>query len=440
MLKILFAICLVSLATPVFASVSSEVGYLFSTLLVLLCAGLVMWMAAGFCMLESGLVRSKNTAIICLKNLFIYSISCLGFYLFGYNLMFLDVASWVGSLSPLANVGGGEFAMITGEATSLQMSEVLKGGTSGIALVFFQTTFVATAASVVSGAVAERVRLWPFFVFIAIMSTFIYPISGAWAWGGGWLAQMGFTDFAGSTVVHSVGGWAALTGAYLLGPRRDKYGPTGEIKNYFPSSVPMVTLGVFILWFGWLGFNGGSLLALGGVADISKLSLIFMNTNIASCSGVICALFLGRMLCGRVNFLLVLNGALAGLVSITAGPDFTQPLDAVVIGGIGGCLATLASPVLDWFKIDDVVGAIPVHLVAGIWGTLAVGIWGGAPFMAQLTGVVSIGAFACIASGLVWLALKMIMGIRVSEDQEDLGQDLLELGIESDVDLFRLND
>ena len=420
----------------------SELYYVINTFVLLFCAGLIMWMAAGFCMLESGLVRTKSTAVICLKNILIYSISCICFYLLGYNLMFLDVGSWMGSLSFLANMKGAEFYLIGGAKEGGSegpgggglLAEVLQGKHSSMALVLFQMTFVATAASVISGALAERVKLWSFFIFVAFLTAFIYPFQGSWSWGGGWLAEKGFVDFAGSTVVHSVGGWAALMGVFFLGPRKDKYMPNGEIKNYFPSNVPLVTLGVFILWLGWFGFNGGSLLVTAGVKEMSKMALIFMNTNIAACSGAICALLLGHWLYGRINILLVLNGALAGLVSITAGPDFSQPLHAILVGGIGSCLATVAVPLLDRFKIDDVVGAIPVHLVAGIWGTLAVGIWGPASFGVQLIGVLSIGAFVCLASGLLWFILKKVMGIRVSEDREDLGQDLLELGLESHPD------
>ena len=426
------------LAAPAFAALPVETEYVFSTLILLICASLVMWMSAGFCMLESGMVRSKNTAVICLKNILIYSIACICFYLIGYNLMFLDVSNWIGSFTPLANISPHEISMVLGKGNEDDMAKMLEGNYSSIALVFFQMTFVATAASVISGTVAERVRLWGFFAFVVILTAFIYPIQGSWSWGGGWLAQMGFVDFAGSTVVHSVGGWAALVGAWMLGPRRDKYQEDGEIKNYFPSNVPLVTLGVFILWFGWLGFNGGSLLVVSGAGDIAKMALIFINTNIASASGAICALLLGRALYGRINILMVLNGALAGLVSITAGPDLAQPLHAILVGGIGSCLATLSIPVLDKWKIDDVVGAIPVHLVAGIWGTLAVGIWGPAPFLSQLIGVLSVGAFVCATSTVAWYALKRTIGIRVSEDHEDLGQDLLELGIEVDPDPFRL--
>ena len=422
---------------PSFAG--SEESYVINTLVMILCAILVMWMAAGFSMLESGMVRIKSTAVICLKNVIIYSIACVCFYVIGYNLMFLEVSKWIGSFSFLANMTSDEFSLVLGE-TGEYLTKINSGDVeySSIAFILFQMVFVATAASVISGALAERIKLWAFFIFVAFLTAFIYPIQGAWTWGGGWLTGIGFVDFAGSTVVHSVGGWAALTGAFFLGPRRDKYQQSGEVKTYFPSSVPLITLGMFILWFGWFGFNGGSLLVTASAGDISKFALVIMNTNIAACSGAIFALFLGRFLYGRINILLVLNGALAGLVSITAGPDFAQPLYAILIGGIGSCLAILSIPVLDKLKIDDVVGAIPVHLIAGIWGTLAVGIWGSSDFFTQLIGVLSIGAFVCIVSGILWFILKKTIGIRVPEHHEDLGQDLLELGLESNPDVFNI--
>ncbi|MCY4644640.1 MAG: hypothetical protein OXB88_08495 [Bacteriovoracales bacterium] len=437
-------ICFLALfSVPAFADVAPETSYVVSTLVMLLCAALIMWMAAGFCMLEAGMVQSKSTAVICLKNLLIYSISCICFYLIGYNLMFLDVdmgGGWIGSFTFLSEMTPSEQSLVFGTVDETQKAstiiDVVRQDHSSMAGTFFQMTFVATAASVISGAVAERIRLWAFFLFVALMAAFIYPIQGAWSWGGGWLADMGFVDFAGSTVVHSVGGWAAFTGAYFLGPRKDKYQEGGVVKNYFPSSVPFVSLGVFILWFGWLGFNGGSLFVTGGVGEMSKMSLVFINTNLAACGGAVCALLLGRLLYGRINILLALNGALAGLVSITAGPDFGSPLYSIMIGAVGSALATVSVPILDKLKIDDVVGAIPVHLVAGIWGTLAVGIWGPASFTTQLIGVLTVGWFVGLGSALIWWILKKTIGIRVSEDTEDLGQDLLELGIETEPDSF----
>ena len=434
-MKVLTLLGSLFLAHPLYAA-TTEMGYVVNTFVLLVCAALIMWMAAGFCMLEAGLVRKKSTAVICLKNILIYSIACLCFYLLGYNLMFVDVSGWLGSFQIFADVGSDEMALAVGDSTVDPYAILRSNDYSNIGLVFFQMTFVAAAASVISGALAERVKLWSFFIFVAVLTGLIYPIQGAWTWGGGWLSQMGFSDFAGSTVVHSVGGWAALSGALFLGPRFDKYDEHGYVKTYFPSSVPLVTLGVFILWFGWLGFNGGSLLVTSGIGAISKMSLIFINTNLAACAGAVVALFMGHILHKRINILSVLNGALAGLVSITAGPDGVVPMVAIIVGSIGACLATLTPALLDRFRIDDVVGAIPVHLVAGIWGTLAVGIWGGASFITQFIGVVAIGAFVLATSSMVWFVLKNTIGIRVSEDKEDLGQDLLELGLESDPDVY----
>ena len=375
-MKILALLTGVFVSLPLYAAPAPEVSYIVNSIVILLCAALVMWMAAGFCMLEAGLVRQKSTAVICLKNITIYSLACLCFYVIGYNLMFTNVSGWVGSFQFFANISNPEFSAASSGATE-NPAGILGDGYSGIAFIFFQMTFVAAAASVISGTLAERVKLWAFFIFVAILTGVIYPIQGSWTWGGGWLANMGFSDFAGSTVVHSVGGWAALSGAFFLGPRFDKYdAKTGEVKNYFPSNVPLTTLGVFILWFGWLGFNGGSLLTMSGVAEVSKLSLIFINTNLAACAGGVVALLLGQAIYKRINILLVLNGALAGLVSITAWPDGAQPHLAIVIGAIGSSLATVTPPVLDKLRIDDVVGAIPVHLVAGIWGTLGGGYLG----------------------------------------------------------------
>lgn len=436
--KLLTALALL-LPLPAFAIVDLETAYVINTFVALICAALVMWMVAGFCMLESGMVSSKCIAVICLKNIVIYSIACLCFYLIGYNLMFVGVdGGWLGSFTPLANMNALEFDLAAGVEEAL--AEVLKTETSSMAALFFQMVFVATTASVISGSLAQRIKLYPFFIVVAFLTAFIYPIQGAWIWGGGWLSELGFTDFAGSTVVHSVGGWAALTGAYFLGPRFDKYNEDGQARTYLPSSVPLVTLGVFILWLGWFGFNGGSVLITAGAASISQMSLVIMNTNIAACSGVMCALFLGRWLYGRINILLVLNGALAGLVAITAGPDLYQPIYAVMVGAVGSALATLSIPVLDKWGIDDVVGAIPVHLVAGIWGTLAVGIFGPASFMSQLIGVLSVGVFVCATTGLLWFLLKKTIGIRVSEELELLGQDLLELGIEDNPDVLKIDD
>ncbi len=419
-------------------ALSTEAAYVINSLVLIMSAAMVMWMAGGFSMLEAGMVSNRSTAIICLKNVCLYAISCLCFYVVGYNLMFTEVGSYVGSFSFLADMGKLEWGAVLGKLDEASLTGFLTNGDSysPMAFLFFQSTFVATASSVVSGALAERIKLWPFFVMVLILSTVIYPIQGAWVWGGGWLAEMGFRDFAGSTVVHSVGGWVALTGMFFLGPRSRKYAPDGSTHNIFPSSVPLVALGVFVLWLGWFGFNGGSVVTAGGVTGASRMSLVLMNTNIAAAAGVLVALVVGRVLFRRVNILLILNGALAGLVAITAGPEYSQPLHAALVGGIGSGLSMLSYPLLDKFKLDDVVGAVPVHLVAGVWGTLAVGIWGGdgASLGVQLVGVLAIGAFVVTLSALVWFVLKQAMGIRVSEDVEALGQDLLELGIEEDVD------
>ena len=416
----------------------SEVRYILNTFLLLFSGALVMWMAAGFCMLESGLVSSKNTAIICLKNFVLYSIACLAFFLVGYNLMFLNVGQWIGSLKIFTFLTGEELRFFSDPENITNQKALWDKGVVSLASVFFQMVFVATAASVISGALAERVRLWSFFIFVVILCAFIYPTTGAWTWGNGWLAQMGFKDFAGSTIVHSVGGWAALMGAFFVGPRKEKY-KDGKVRPTPASSIPLVTLGTFILWFGWLGFNGGSVLSLSSTLDAATIGLVFFNTNLAASGGVVAALVTGLLLYKRVQILVILNGALSGLVAITASPDISNPLLALLIGCIGSVLATLAAPLLNKMKIDDVVGAIPVHLVAGIWGTLAVGIFTEVPFHVQLIGVLSIGGFICLCSSLLWWILKRFMGLRVSEDSEMLGQDIIELGVEAYPEFVNLN-
>ncbi len=410
------------LSVPAAAEVSAETGYIFNTLLFLIGGFLVMWMAAGFAMLEAGLVRSKNVGDICVKNVALYSIACIMFLLVGYNLMYDGVdGGYLGSFTlwgadDAAAVDGGNFD--AGYAASSDF--------------FFQVVFVATAASIVSGTVAERIKLFPFFIFTAVLSAVIYPIQGAWQWGGGWLSEMGFADFAGSTIVHSTGGWAALVGAIILGPRLGRYGPDGKARPMPGSSLPLATLGTFILWVGWFGFNGASQLALGSATDAVAVSNIFLNTNMAAAGGAVAAMITTKVVYGKVDLSMVLNGALAGLVSITAGPDTPTPLMAVIIGGIGGILVVFAVPLLDKFKIDDVVGAISVHLVCGIWGTMAVPITNGdTSFVTQFIGVISVGAFVVIASAITWFVLKATIGIRLSAEDEELGSDLAELGLEA---------
>jgi Amt family ammonium transporter len=391
-----------------------------------------MWMAAGFAMLESGLVRSKNTATICLKNIALYSIAGIMFYLLGYSLMYTDVSGFIGSFSLFYNPSEAELALLgADEATDALVGAVVDGGYSVASDWFFQMVFVATAASIVSGTLAERIKLWPFLIFVVVLTTFIYPIQGSWTWGGGWLAELGFSDFAGSTIVHSVGGWAAVTGALILGARKGKYGPDGRVNPMPGANLPLATLGTFILWLGWFGFNGGSQLALGSAFDATAMAIVFTNTNLAAAGGVLAAMLMTQALYKKVDLTMALNGALAGLVSITAGPDLTNHMMSIVIGGIGGVLVVIAVPLLDKLKIDDVVGAISVHLVAGIWGTLAVGIFGSGDLRVQIIGIVAIGVFVIVTSSIVWLALKYTIGIRVSDEDEDLGLDMVELGLEA---------
>jgi len=380
-------------------------------------------------MLESGAVRTKNASMICLKNIGIYSIAGLAYYFVGYNLMYVEVGDVVGSFQFLYSGSGAEIALLDGATDSL--AEVVGNGYAVMSDWFFQMVFVATAASIVSGAIAERIKMWAFFAFTLILTAFIYPIVGAWFWGGGWLAELEFVDFAGSTIVHSTGGWAALAGLIIIGPRLGKYRKDGSVKSTPPSNVLVVTLGVLILWLGWFGFNGGSQLALGSAADAVAMSNVLVNTNLAAAAGVVAALAVSRPIFGRMDLFAGLNGALAGLVSITAAPDITEHWWAVIIGALGGVLCTFAIKGLEAIKIDDVVGAIPAHLVCGIWGTLAASIAGGAQFHIQLLGIVAIGAFAFVTSLIAWKLLDLAMGLRVPAEAERLGQDTAELGIET---------
>jgi len=409
-------------AAPAHAEVSGETAFIFNTLSFLVHGFLVMWMAAGFAMLEAGLVRTKNTSIQLLKNIALYSIAGLMFWLVGYNLMYMDVDGGVfGTFLPWAASDPG----ITADGFT-------GGDYAAGSDWFFQMVFVATTASIVSGTVAERIKLWPFLAFTLVLTAIIYPIQGSWHWGGGWLAEMGFADFAGSTLVHSVGGWAALAGALLLGARKGKYGPDGRVNPIPGANLPLATVGTFILWLGWFGFNGGSQLAMGSAADVRDIASIYINTNLAAAAGVIVAMALTQLIYKKVDLTMALNGALAGLVSITAEPLAPSPLWAITVGGIGGALVVFAVPFFDKLKIDDVVGALSVHLVAGIWGTLAVPFSNGdASFGVQVIGIVAIGAFAFAASAIVWVALKYTVGIRVSEEEEDLGLDKAELGLEA---------
>ncbi len=410
----------------------TEVKFIFNSLLFLIGGFLVMWMAAGFAMLEAGMVRTKNVAMQCTKNIALYSIAGLMYWVIGYNIMYgLDgglVSEVIGQFVPKE--------ILTAEA---ELAAVAKGGDgapgyAGASDWFFQMVFCATTASIVSGTVAERVKLWPFLIFVAILTGVIYPIQGSWEWGTGWLDDMGFSDFAGSTLVHSTGGWAALAGALIVGARKGKYGPGGQVNPMPGSSMPLATLGCFILWLGWFGFNGASQLAMGTITDATSISNIFVNTNLAAAAGVVVAMVLNQLLYGKVDLTMALNGALAGLVSITAEPLTPSPIWAIIIGGVGGVIVVFTVPLLDKLKIDDVVGAIPVHLIAGIWGTMAVPLTNtgdGVSFVTQAIGVVAIGAFVFVSSSVLWFILKFTVGVRPAEEHEVDGLDKAEIGLEA---------
>ena len=408
---------------------SGELRFIFNTFSFLLWGALVMWMAAGFTMLEAGSVRTKNASVICLKNIGLYAIAGIAYYLVGYNLMYVDVGSVIGSFSLLRSPSPDEVALLAGVEGAREA--VIETDYAVMSDWFFQMVFVATAASIVSGALAERVKLWSFFVFTLVLTGFLYPIVGAWTWGEGWLYELGFQDFAGSTIVHGTGGAAALAGALVVGPRHNKFRKDGTATITPPSNIPVVTLGVFILWFGWFGFNGGSQLALASASDVLAMSHVLVNTNLAGAAGVVAAIAVSRPILGRIDLLAGLNGAIAGLVSITAGPDITSHYWALVIGAVGAVVCTAAIKLLEKLKVDDVVGAVPAHLFAGAWGTLATAIAAGANVGVQLLGVVSIGAFAFVTSWLVWMALDRTLGVRVSHKVEQMGQDLAELGIDA---------
>nr|WP_142493172.1 ammonium transporter [Thalassovita litoralis] len=405
---------------------STDTVFILNSLLFLVGGFLVFWMAAGFAMLEAGLVRSKNVAMQLMKNVALFSLAAIFYYLIGYNLMYpLGTWSVDGILSGVWGPGVLEAVGVTSDAAD-DYSYASTGSDF-----FFQLMFCATTASIVSGTLAERIKLWPFLIFTIVLTAIIYPLQASWKWGGGFLDEAGFLDFAGSTVVHSVGGWAALVGALILGPRIGKYkdGRTIPIPG---SNLTLATLGTFILWLGWFGFNGGSQLAMGTVGDVADVSRIFANTNTAAAGGAIAALILTQILYKKPDLTMVLNGALAGLVSITAEPLTPTLGAATLIGAVGGVIVVFVVPMLDKLKIDDVVGAIPVHLVCGIWGTIAVAFTNAdASFATQLYGIVVVGIFTVVTSGVVWFVLKMVMGLRVDEETEINGLDMAELGMEA---------
>ena len=428
---LLVAICLLCGTTAAQAAVDDEVLYVFNTFSFMIWGAMVMWMCAGFTMLESGSVRTKNASMICMKNIGLYSIAGLAYYVIGYNLMYADVGSVIGSFKLLYGPSAQDLALVAGEDGAAAAVVGADSKYSTMSDWFFQMVFVATAASIVSGALAERVKMWTFFVFVALLTAVIYPIVGAWTWGGGWLGEMGFQDFAGSTIVHGTGGWAALAGILIVGPRLGKFRKDGTAKPTPPSNVIVVTLGVFILWFGWFGFNGGSQLALGSAADALAMSHVLVNTNLAAAAGVVTALIVSRPILGRNDLFATLNGAIAGLVAITAGPDIVSHHWSIVIGAIGAILCTAGIKFLERAKIDDVVGAVPAHLFAGIWGTIAVCIAAGGNIGVQLVGILAVGAFVFTTSLILWKVLAMTMSVRVSAQVERLGQDVGELGMEA---------
>ena len=397
-------------------TVSAEVGFIFNTFLFLVCGFLVMFMAAGFAMLESGMVTSKSVSVICAKNIGLFSIAGIMFWMFGYNVAYgIPEGGYIGKFMPWSD--GSKIG--TGYADGSDW--------------YFQMVFCATTVSIVSGTLAERIKLWPFFLFAAILTGFLYPFVMGWQWGGGWLAARGFSDFAGSTLVHSTGGAAALAGAILLGPRLGRFTKKGEpapVKPFAASSIPLVTIGVFILWLGWFGFNGGSQLAMGTFDDAVAVSKIFINTNLAACGGVMAAAIVTRLSMGKTDVVQMLNGAIGGLVAITAEPLMPSPIAAILIGAVGGVIVVYGTKFLFAMKIDDVVGAVPAHLFAGIWGTLAVPITNsGANFGTQLLGVIAINATVFVISFIIWAIMKNTFGIRLSKEAELKGTDVTETGV-----------
>lgn len=408
----------------------TELSYALDTFYFLVTGALVMWMAAGFTMLESGLVRAKNTAEILTKNVGLYAIACVMYMLCGYSIMYPGAFEG-GYFQSLASIGSGLLGTTDNAAADVIASdgEIYYSGLSDF---FFQVVFVATAMSIVSGAVAERMKLWSFFLFCVVLTGFIYPVQGFWKWGGGFLDAAGFNDFAGSGIVHLCGASAALAGVLLLGPRKGKYGPKGQINAIPGCNLPMATLGTLILWLGWFGFNGGSELKVSNVAEANSVALVFVNTNMAAAGGLILALMLARAWFGKADLTMALNGALAGLVAITAEPLAPTPLGATLIGGFGGLLVVAAIVTLDKLKIDDPVGAISVHGVVGMWGLLAVPIYNeDATLGAQLLGLVSIFVWVFVTSFITWYVIRLILGIRVDEQHEYEGVDFSECGLEA---------
>ncbi|MEM8499999.1 MAG: ammonium transporter [Pseudomonadota bacterium] len=408
-----------------------ELQYAMDTFYFLVCGALVMWMAAGFSMLEAGLVRTKNTTEILTKNVALFAISCLMYMICGYAIMY-------GGDYFLSGIAGGD--TLVEDALASSAEEGFGGGAvySSASDFFFQVVFVATAMSIVSGAVAERMKLWAFLVFAVFMTGIIYPLEGSWTWGGNavfglyTLGDLGFSDFAGSGIVHMAGAAAALAGVILLGARKGKYGPNGEVQPIPGANMPLATLGMFILWMGWFGFNGGSVLKLGDIANANSVAMVFLNTNTAAAGGLVAALLVARVMFGKADLTMALNGALAGLVAITAEPSTPSPLAATLIGAVGGVIVVFSILMFDKLRIDDPVGAISVHGTVGLWGLLAVPLTNGdVSFSGQLIGAATIFTWVFAASFAVWFIIKMLMGIRVTEEEEYTGVDISECGIEA---------
>jgi len=425
MLRLLVPALFIS-ATPAVAQEAAQpdTGFIFTTFMFLMSGMLVFWMAAGFAMLEAGLVRSKNVTMQLTKNIALFSIAAIAYYAIGFGVMYPGDAWLIDGVF-------GTFAPAVLEPVGLEGATPDLSYASVGSDFFFQLMFCATTASIVSGAMAERVKLWPFLAFVTVLVALIYPIEASWKWGGGFLDSLDFQDFAGSTLVHSAGGWAALTGAIILGPRIGKY-KGGRVNPMPGSGLALAALGTFILWMGWFGFNGGSQLAMNDAANVADIGRIFANTNAAAAGGAVAVLLLTQLLYKKPDLTMILNGALAGLVAITAEPLTPGLGQATLIGAVGGVIVVFTVPLLDRLQIDDVVGAVPVHLFAGIWGTLAVVLTNpGATLTAQLTGIVVIGAFVVVASTVVWLILRVVFGLRVNEEAEINGLDVSELGMEA---------
>ena len=414
-----------------------QLQYAMDTFYFLVMGALVMWMAAGFAMLEAGLVRSKNTTEILTKNVILFAVACTAYLVVGYDIMY-DGGMF---LKDIALDGAANADVLTATVLAESAKAGFDGGSvySNASAFFFQVVFVATAMSIVSGAVAERMKLWAFILFAVVMTAFIYPMEGSWTWGGkavfglySLADNFAFKDFAGSGIVHIAGATAALAGVILLGARKGKYGPNGEVNAIPGANMPLATLGTFILWMGWFGFNGGSVLKLGDIVNSNLVAMVFLNTNAAAAGGVIAALVIARLLFGKADLTMALNGALAGLVAITASPDTPTPLIATLIGAAGGVLVVFSILTLDKLKIDDPVGAISVHGVVGMWGLMAVPLTAdGTTFGGQFVGLLTIFVWVFVASFITWYVIKMIMGIRVSEEEEFEGTDLSECGMEA---------